>query len=99
MSDDQRPFFFYGSLMDDRVLRRVLGNLGATTTINRRVESAVLHGFRRFRVLNAMYPGIERTSPSKDTVHGVLVWIDAEWYQRALERLDQFEGIDEVPTT
>lgn len=90
-------FFFYGSLMSAAVFEQVTG-----TSLSRLPIPPVtgkLFGYRRFKVRGQLYPGIEQTQNMSVFVPGLIVVcpeaLEAQW----TERLDEFEGVDQVIIT
>ena len=80
MSHAPADLFVYGTLMEDRVVERVLGRPFARTL------PALLPDYRRFRVAGQTYPGVA-PAPGR-SVAGLLV-ADAGAH---LAALDRFEG-------
>lgn len=81
----ERPFFFYGTLVDLDLLARVSGE----TIAARQVEAAWVRGYRRTGVIGRSYPILRRRSGG--LVEGILV--------RGLSasvraRLDEYEGVN-----
>ena len=72
--------FVYGSLMFEPVWRHLLGKRHAT-------ERATLDGYRRQRIRDQTYPGIQPDAAAR--VDGVLVF---DLTHDEMNRLDQFEG-------
>ena len=70
--------FFYGTLLDPALLRRLTGRPAM-------LQPAVLHGFRRVRLRGTPYPTL---APGRGTVFGALYVAD----RAALRRLNAYEG-------
>ncbi len=77
------PYFFYGTLTDDDVVRAILGRglraLGA--------EPATLQGYRRVYAAGAIYPAL--IAAATETVDGMLAH---RLTTTDIRRLDHFEG-------
>ncbi|KAK4895675.1 hypothetical protein LTR27_006156 [Elasticomyces elasticus] len=91
---DSRSAFFYGTLMAPQVLHRVChGSNNPSNPIYAahqfKTFPAILHDYRRHRVLNADYPAILPVDAGSATVRGTFVTglTDADIW-----RLDIFEG-------
>jgi gamma-glutamylcyclotransferase (GGCT)/AIG2-like uncharacterized protein YtfP len=82
MKENGEKLFVYGSLMDPDIFFEVSG-------IKSTFNEAILKDFRVVRVLNEVYPGIYACPGFQ--VFG-RVWTSLN--QKALQRLDQFEGND-----
>jgi len=80
MSNPPTDLFVYGTLMEPRVVERVLGRPFARTA------PAVLEGYRRFRVAGQAFPGIAPAAGC--SVSGLLAQDLAEH----IGALDLFEG-------
>ena len=81
MSGYPEHLFVYGTLMEPEVLRRLLGHA-------LEMNPAVVRGYRRFRVRNAVYPGIVAESSESSTAGRVLSGLsETDW-----KTLDAFEG-------
>ena len=97
MSDTKTmKLFVYGSLMTDRVLKRVV-QLPAKELLIK--HSARLYGYRRFKARGQLYPGIVRSLPvQENVVDGHLIDLPAEPDQRRiwLNQLDRFEGVSQA---
>lgn len=76
----KHTLFVYGTLQDGRVIRAVTGKVFPA-------EAAVLHGYCRYRVKDADYPGI--CPDASASVDGLLLH---EIDDAALLALDAFEG-------
>ena len=76
-----RYLFAYGTLMVPEVVWRLLGHPLDS-------ERAEVRGFKRFRVKDAVYPGVVASEPS-DSVSGMLLsgLSESDW-----ETLDRYEG-------
>ncbi|MEM9025462.1 MAG: gamma-glutamylcyclotransferase family protein [Verrucomicrobiota bacterium] len=81
MGEFPEHLFVYGTLMEPEVLRRLLGHV-------LEMRPAVIRGYRRFRVRNAVYPGIVAASPESSTTGKILSGLlESDW-----KTLDAFEG-------
>ena len=78
--DVAADFFAYGTLMFEDIMSSVSG-------CGCKCEPALLHDYRRYRVRNAVYPGI--VPESGGVVRGTVYFNLAE---SAWQRLDLFEG-------
>lgn len=74
--------FFYGTLMHDAILSRVLGR-----KVDNRTEEAVLLENARHRVVGVDYPAVVPESG-----HQVMGTLCSGLSQKDLQRLDMFEG-------
>jgi gamma-glutamylcyclotransferase (GGCT)/AIG2-like uncharacterized protein YtfP len=90
----KQKLFVYGSLMSESVFKTVI-QLPVDYLINK--HPARLYGYLRFQVEGQAYPGIVKAD-QQTFVDGELIELpsDPSDCQRWLERLDLFEGIDEV---
>ncbi|CAG8435058.1 15442_t:CDS:2 [Funneliformis caledonium] len=84
--------FFYGTLIFPQILNRVLENGRSNTEkpINiKESVSAVLKGYKRHKVIGAVYPAILKGDDLKDEITGVLL---GGLSSQDIARLDNFEG-------
>ena len=82
MSSSNYTFFFYGTLLDDTVLKGVTGDCYWVM----RKQPAILKDFKRCKVKGAKYPAIINSIGYQ--VEGIVV---DKISPKALERLDDFE--------
>ncbi|CAI2171220.1 10735_t:CDS:2 [Funneliformis geosporum] len=89
---DEFTCFFYGTLIFPQILKRVLENGRSNTekpiNIKKRV-SAVLKGYKRHKVIGAVYPAILKGDDLKDEINGILL---EGLSSQDIARLDNFEG-------
>lgn len=78
----REPVFFFGTLMDVRVLAFILGRPVADDELS----PAILQGYRRMRARDAVYPVLVRDAQS--TMEGRLLWPQTA---RDLVRINHFE--------
>lgn len=81
MSEKTRYLFVYGTLMVPEVVRRLLGH-------ELEMRSAKLPGYQRFRVADAVYPGIIE-GREEDSVSGQLL---SGMSTKGWDTLDIYEG-------
>ncbi|EAU31268.1 predicted protein [Aspergillus terreus NIH2624] len=84
--------FFYGTLMAPQILHRVIHGSATPEPWQRALltfKPAILHGYRRHRVLGADYPGI--VSEEGGSVLGTVV---SGLTDGDVHRLDIFEGVE-----
>ncbi|KAG0284342.1 hypothetical protein BGZ96_011277 [Linnemannia gamsii] len=81
------PCFFYGSLMNEKVLNAVTRPGPDSNTLF--AIKATVQGYTRFTYHNQPYPGMVLSKDPTETVEGLLVFGHTA---QELYRLDQFEG-------
>ncbi|TPX43141.1 hypothetical protein SeMB42_g03413 [Synchytrium endobioticum] len=83
------PLFFYGTLQSPIVYARVISRHLGSHFKQPKNEPAILKGYKRSRVRNAVYPAI--TASPFDQVEGMIAYIET---QKEVDILDVFEGDD-----
>ncbi|RIA82303.1 hypothetical protein C1645_809664 [Glomus cerebriforme] len=89
---DNFTCFFYGTLIFPQILNRVLSNGRKNTEPPINIEEripAVLKGYKRRKVIGAVYPAILKGDDLKDKTNGILL---KGLSSQDIERLDNFEG-------
>ncbi|TPX33703.1 hypothetical protein SmJEL517_g03444 [Synchytrium microbalum] len=89
MTDKPVPLFFYGTLQSPLVYSRVISRHFGSAFTQPKMVPAVLKGYYRRRVKDAVYPAI--TASPDHQVEGHLAYVQT---QKEVDILDVFEGED-----